>query len=242
MKKLKTPFTRLSLVLAIVLFFGITQSQAESGSEGDWEFGAQIYLWGAGIGGQSGSGSDLDINFDDIFDDLKMGFMGAAAARKGKWTVMMDLIYLDIEDDEAVNGINTRVELSSWIITPSVGYTVLESEQGRLNLLLGARYLYLKTDMGLGNIQFSDSGSNWDGIIGIDGELNLGQKWYLPYYLDIGTGNSDLTWQGDIGIGYRFNKCDIVLSYRYLNYDFDEGDVIDNMNISGPMIGFKFFF
>jgi len=28
------------------------------------------------------------------------------------------------------------------------------------------------------------------------------RKWFVPYYLDVGTGESDLTWQAMGGIGY----------------------------------------
>lgn len=242
MKKSKNKSIGVILVLLVGLFLGMTQSAAGSDLEDDWQFGAEIYLWGAGISGQSGTGSNLDIDFDDILGDLKMAFMGAFAARKGKWAVMTDFIYLDMEDDETISGTNISVELSSWIITPSVGYTVLESDRGSLNVLLGARYLYLKTDLGVGGAQYSESGDNWDGIVGITGQVMLNEKWYLPYYLDIGTGDSDMTWQGNIGIGYRFSKCDVIVSYRYLDWDFDDGKAIDNMNISGPMIGLKFLF
>ena len=37
----------------------------------------------------------------------------------------------------------------------------------------------------------------------------LNEKWYLPLYDDIGTGDSDLTWQLGAGIGYRFDKLNV---------------------------------
>jgi hypothetical protein len=42
----------------------------------------------------------------------------------------------------------------------------------------------------------------------------LNEHWYLPYYADIGTGDSDLTWQLFGGIGYMFNWGDIKLGYE----------------------------
>src|SRR4030095_17131869 len=43
---------------------------------------------------------------------------------------------------------------------------------------------------------------NWDAIAGVKGRIALGssRKWFVPYYFDIGTGNSDLTWQAVAGI------------------------------------------
>jgi hypothetical protein len=48
--------------------------------------------------------------------------------------------------------------------------------------------------------------SYWDAVIGIKGRVNFGadQQWFIPYYLDIGTGDSDLTWQAVAGAGYQF--------------------------------------
>jgi len=47
-----------------------------------------------------------------------------------------------------------------------------------------------------------DSGSNWDAIVGARGAVDLTEKWHLFGYLDIGAGDSDLTWQAMAGIGY----------------------------------------
>jgi hypothetical protein len=38
------------------------------------------------------------------------------------------------------------------------------------------------------------SGNVWDGIVGIRGKVTLNEKWYLPYHLDVGTGNSEVTY------------------------------------------------
>ena len=45
----------------------------------------------------------------------------------------------------------------------------------------------------------------WDGIVGAKGAFALGDKhkWVVPYYVDIGTGDSDVTWQAELGVGYR---------------------------------------
>ena len=80
------------IVLLIVSFFvlvatapGILAAEEASQDEG-WKFGAEIYLWGASIGGESASGADIDIDFDDLLKNLRMAFMGTVGARKGKYT------------------------------------------------------------------------------------------------------------------------------------------------------------
>ncbi len=167
--------------------------------------------------------------------------MGAFGARKGKWSLLADVIYLDVKADETVSGIPASLDMRSLILTPAVGYTQVEAERGNLDLCVGARFLYLDTDLSLGPFREDKSGDGWDGIVGIRGKLNLSDKWYLPYGLDIGTGNADITWQGNLGIGYRFKWFDVNAGYRYMARDFG-GDVIEALDISGPYASIKFFF
>jgi hypothetical protein len=230
------------------------------GSE-EWQLGAEVYFWGASIGGTSATGGDIDIGIDTLLDDLDMAIMGAFGARKGKWTLAADLIYLDVsqKNDGQItlpvgSGVNisteAEVKLKGWIVTPTVRYNLIENEKGSLNLLAGARYLWLDAEIKadtsgpLGNRQakVSDSGSVWDGVVGVNGQIELTEQWYLPYYVDVGTGQTDLTWQAFAGVGYRFEKLDALLGYRYLDWDFDDNAAFDDLNLSGAFIGAKFWF
>ena len=250
------------LLLTLIFFVAVglngTASAEETAQTDKWEFDAAIYLWGASIGGNTGTGSDVDISFDDLLSNLEMAFMGVAQARKGKWFLMLDAIYLDVKNSGNISipvdgsldiNANASVELTGWILTPSVGYNLLQTERIHLDILAGARYLYLKSDTELDfaplpSIKKRDtvSGSVWDGIIGVDGHVNLSKNWYLPYYADIGTGSSNLTWQVFGGVGYRFKRLDLIAAYRYMAWNFDSGDAFDDLNLSGPFVGVKFGF
>ena len=60
----------------------------------------------------------------------------------------------------------------------------------------------------------------WDVIVGIRGEFDwTSEKWSTPYYLDVGTGSSSLTWQAMAGLSYAFGWGDLLLMYRHLDYD-----------------------
>ncbi len=74
------------------------------------------------------------------------------------------------------------------------------------------------------------------------GRLAFGsnREWFIPYYADIGTGDSDLTWQAVAGLGYAFHWGDIIAGWRYLDYQFKSSSKIDNMSLSGPMVGVAF--
>jgi hypothetical protein len=94
----------------------------------------------------------------------------------------------------------------------------------------------------MGALRAEESGSVWDGIVGARGHVNLTEKWYLPFYADIGTGQSKLTWQALGGIGYRFKWFDFTVAYRYLSWDFGGGAPLDDLQIYGPYAGFIFHF
>jgi len=65
-----------------------------------------------------------------------------------------------------------------------------------------------------------------------------------PYYADVVAEDYDLTWQALAAISYRFEKVDAVVGYPYLEWDFDNGDMLnfDELDLSGPFAGFKIWF
>lgn len=181
--------------------------------------------------------------------------MATLAAARDKWTLFADLIYLDVDDDTKstanIVGFPVRlkvdVELKGFVSTLGGAYSFLETDTTRLNLLAGARYLWLDAELELdiGSLikgKVSDSGHVWDGIVGLRGKTNLNDKWYVTYAADVGTGDSELTWQALAAISYRFQKLDAVVGYRYLEWDFDDNEVFDDLDLSGPFAGAKFRF
>jgi hypothetical protein len=154
-------------------------------------------------------------------------------------------------------GAKVDIEGVLWSLAGS--YTVARSETSSLDVLLGFRYftIDITTDWNLsGTITdnvtggtFARSGSVkegddlWDAIIGVRGRIGLGSgKWGIPYYLDVGTGSSTITWQGAGGIGYQWSRIDLNLMYRYLYYEMEGGKLLQNLSFSGPALGVNFRF
>ena len=163
------------------------------------------------IKGETVSGDDFEISFNDIINNLDFTFMSVIGASKGKWSVGVDLIYMDLSADNAgtvtvpltehisiTQNVKADVGMQSWVVTPAVGYNLIDNEKINLTLLAGARYLWIKSTLEIKRSnrfkyrehKFSDSGDVWDGIVGVRGHVPLTEKWYLPYYFDIGTGQS----------------------------------------------------
>jgi hypothetical protein len=132
-------------------------------------------------------------------------------------------------------------------------YELAKSPANTTDLVFGARLLDVQQTMdyaliGTGPIGLAVSGSAeveeslWDAIVGVKGQVYLGSehKWFVPYYLDIGTGQSDFTWQANAGIGYRFGWGALVATWRYLDYDLGSDKLIQSVNLNGPLIGATF--
>ncbi len=86
--------------------------------------------------------------------------------------------------------------------------------------------------------------NQWDAIVGVKGRIKLGSggKWFIPYYLDVGAGQSQFTWQGIAGVGYQFGWGSIIAAWRYLDYDFKSGQSVQSLNRIGGAIGVQFSF
>ncbi len=231
-----------------------------SASDGEWQFSAAAYLWGADIGGRTTTGSSVEVGFSDILDNLEGGFMGAFEARKGKWSVLTDAIYLDVAATSDVpigpgpilTG-NVSLDLTSTVFHLAGSYNLLAEGQSRLDLVAGARSLDLDTTLVLNvDVPFapqpppivaSASDSTVDLIVGVKGNIALGERWFLPYYFDVGGGDSDRTWQATFGVGFRAAQwVDVAFVYRHLEWSFDSTQLVDSLDISGPTVGGIFRF
>jgi hypothetical protein len=199
----------------------------------------------------------VELPFHQVLDDLQFAFMGTLGARNDKWSMLADVIYMDLSQTENLRNntlpgggsvtVNDTIDLQAWIVSPTVGYVVHSSEVGRVEVLGGLRYFWV--DLGIqidvnDTEVFNESASKdfWDGIVGMRAKFDVGQSWYLPMYFDIGAGDSDFTWQAYAGVGYHFSSFDAVLMYRYLDFEFDNLAAASDLVIKGPLLGAVFKF
>jgi hypothetical protein len=217
----------------------------------------------------SGGAGTIDVEIGTILDHLKMTFQGAFEVRKGRWGAFTDVVYLDVGEaasqtrNVGIGGVSlpatvTAVvdfDLKTTFLTMAGIYQVTETSGATLDLLLGARLASVDQTLDwefTGNFgpvtppPLTGSGKasvdQWDGIIGVRGHLSFGseQHWRVPYHFDVGTGDSDLTWQAMAGLAYAFGWGDLGVAWRYLDYDLRSGGPIEEMNFNGPAIGATF--
>jgi hypothetical protein len=216
-------------------------------------------------------GSSVGVDPSAILDALNFTFMGMFEADKGRWGVATDVIYLDLGsskskvEDFTVGGVElpatatakASLDLSGWLWTLDGTYLAVDDPDHPVKLLAGARMLDLTTDLKwklegditgvpLPGREGSGEASDtvWDAIVGVKGRVAFGddKKWFVPYYLDVGTGDSDLTWQGMLGAGYAFDWGDLVAVWRYLDYNMPSGEAIEDLSFYGAAIGVTFHF
>lgn len=153
---------------------------------------------------------------------------------------------------------NTGSSLSGGLFGLAAAYTALRSQWGTVEPLGGLRYLNLSASANWTlSATFTQQGATlatqgslsqtaniWDGIIGVRGRLRLGNhdRWYVPYYVDVGTGSSRYTVQASGGAAYAANWGDVQLTYRYLTYQLRSGDLVQRLTLKGPMLSVVFRF
>ncbi|MEI2789432.1 MAG: hypothetical protein V9E93_11155 [Steroidobacteraceae bacterium] len=80
--------------------------------------------------------------------------------------------------------------------------------------------------------------------VGAKGRAAFGadRTWFVPYLVDVGAGDSKLTWQAMIGLGHTFQALDVKAVWRYLEYDFGNDSPIQSLNFNGPALGVTYRF
>jgi hypothetical protein len=217
---------------------------------------------------ESEGGSSASIDGEDILNALEFAFMGALEARRGSWGALTDLIYLNLGAGAAGSrnlvlggeplpvgvAADLDYDLQGWAWTLAAEYGIA-GDAGTLDLLAGARLLDIESHLewtltgDVGSVPVMDRDGdrdttlqNVDAILGCKGRIGFGEhvSWFVPYYLDIGTGESDLTWQAMAGLGYSLGWGDVLVAWRYLDYEMAAGTPIKELTFSGPAVAVSF--
>ena len=211
-----------------------------------WRNEVTIYGWLPTISANTPlPSSPNSIDAEDILDDLKMVFIGNYSGRNDTWSLFGDIIYLDMGDSKNhtfPNGDYAHVsyDMKTLLIHAGAGYTLVNNDNGILDVVAGVRYLDLKVDVNVDlyqNRNLSGSKDFTDFFIGVRGVKNINENWYIPYEADVGTGDSELSWQLFAGVGYRYDWGDIKLGYRYIEYDMEDDAFIEDLTVDGVILG-----
>ena len=274
------------VLAASLAILALPQSAVAQTPADRWTFSLLPYVWLPSMNGDlrygppaaGGAAPKVNIDADTLLSDLDFAFMVTGEARKGRWSISTDLIYLDLSSgNSAVRSIDfnpgpgpvnlfntaldvgTQTEVKGTVWTLTGGYAVVHEARATLDVIGGFRYFDIEATTNwqlsttvtgpVGAPTFGRTGSVtrsdslWDAIVGVRGRLKLGEgNWFAPYYLDVGGGDSRLTWQAMAGVGYSYHWGDVVLAYRYLSYEQGGNKLIEDFRLGGFALGVNFRF
>lgn len=219
-----------------------------------WQFEATPYFWAAGMNGWGRIGSrtptaKLETSFSDVWRNLDFGAMGTFEARKGRWGILFDSIYVKLgqTSDPLLGGDlgTAKLDVSQTILQLAGAYRVIESHVAPIDVLAGARYTSVSGDLSFSRSPLLPAGSsrsdnvNWtDGFVGVRGTYALTDKWSLIGYADAGTGGTKYSWQLIGGTNYDFSKSLVgKIGYRIISMKYESPDFLYQLKTQGMYVG-----
>jgi hypothetical protein len=179
MYELKTRARPTAWLMAAGLCTGSVAASAATGDDGRWHFHAVPYLWLPAVDASSDvtipslrgvRGSELgpvslsaDVTPDNDLSSLDMAVMFMIEARKGPWSLYTDVVYTSFgSQDTKVRNVtgpagfartqidrDAKTELSATVWTLAGGYRAIDRDDIELDLMAGARYLSMNSDLTL---------------------------------------------------------------------------------------------
>lgn len=217
----------------------------------------------------TGAEREMTIQSDTLLENTDLAVMGAFEVQKGRWGAFVDMLYFNVSPQKsgsrevAIDGVPLPVDVTAdldadirLVITTMAGTVrVVSTPAVTFDAFGGARFLAAKATLdftlsaavgGLGGP--SRSGSSeiedhaWDAIGGVKGRVTFGpnRRFFVPFYVDAGAGESDLTWQALAGVGYAFGWGEVIGGWRYLDYDMKAERRLDSITFNGPIAGVGF--
>lgn len=248
---------RILFLCLVVLLAGYSAAPAESMGDDAWHFQITPYAWLTGQNGRAATlpglpPADISVDFyEDILGNINMAGMLVGEARKGRFGLVSDIVYSDIEMKDPTpygvlySAVNTRSK--SWIVSLAGLYRLFEDQSRFLDGLVGFRYWSVDTDMTLfagllPERNISNSEDWFDPFIGLKGLSALGKsKFFVSGGVLLGGFgvSSDLFWDASINLGYQWTEgFSTTLGYRYLDVDYEKNDFLYDVAQDGMTLGF----
>jgi hypothetical protein len=238
----------LSLTVSASLWSGAINAQESD----NWEFRLTPYLWFLGLDGTTsvlGQDVDVDASFGDILDVLNIALFVNMELSKGKFFVVFDPMYSQLEAEFETSGSLTTggtVDIDMVIADLNVGYKIGEN----FDLYAGMRYYDQDIGITPNALPVAPTlGDDWtDFILGFRVRASVSEKWSFKGKLDGAVGgDSESAWylQAVMLRHFGSNKH-LDLGWRYYDADYESGSGVSRFKWdvvhSGPVIGFSWKF
>jgi hypothetical protein len=222
-----------------------------SAADDAWHFSLSPYLWFPGVHGTVGAnGHDASVHASagDLLSHFRFGLMATAELRRKRFLIPVDMMWVRLGDDKALpflgDGVSADIKVDEFILTPKIGYRLLDGEKLKIDALTGFRYWHLgqnlKFNPSITGRDFSGS-QNWvDPLVGGRITAPLSPKIEALIAGDVGGwgAGSQLDYQIVGLLGYRLKtKYILQVGYRYLDVDWRSGGNVFDTATSGFLFG-----
>lgn len=222
------------LMLSVAVFPSLAQSQGGSGTSSDeWKFTLAPYLMVPWMDGKTAvKGREVEVNVapSEIFSNLQFGVMGGFEARKNKWAVGTDAVYMALGTTvERVPVLGDRANADVDFNQGAYTFMGLRQLNDKVDFLFGARWNVIQGRLGFKGPLAStvEETKQWvDPIVGIKLRQPLGEKWHFSMQADIGGfgAGSKFAWQVWPTVGVDVGKrTTLGIGYRVLSGDYETG-------------------
>lgn len=236
------------------------ESKTVEPTKSKWTFLVEPYIMFPNMNGTVGLGilpdAEVDASTNDIFSNLKMGFMLNVEASNDKWAVGTDILYMSLGED-----VRTGTLIHSGEITAKqLGWEVMGLRRVTPWLELGLGGLINSINAGV-DLTINEIGQEtrtvsksltktWlDPMLITRVKSKPGEKFIYQFRGEIGGFGigSNFAWQIQAYAGYRFSKLfEMSGGYRIISLDYENGSGQDrfvyDVDTSGPVIRFGFHF
>jgi hypothetical protein len=217
-----------------------------------WSFEFTPYFWLSGLNGDTQVGqkapiTNIDLSFSDLIQHTGFAAMGTAELRYGKFGFVADMMYLSLAASATgpAGYVNAQLKDKTFIGTFNVAYRAIENGPFWVDLEAGVRAWTMNVDLAfdvapLGASRTYGVNKSWvDPIIGIRARADLGSKFFVEGYADVGGFgvSSKSTWQVAGLLGYQYSSTlAFMAGYRYLAVDYNRDGFLWDVNMSGPIL------
>ncbi len=235
-----------------------SSTPAQPNSTGDddkWHMVISPYLWFPGISGTVGAfGHDVSVHASpgDILSNFEMGLAAAGEIRRNRLVIPLDFLWIRLEADKATPfdpGVSyAKLHLGEVMLTPGIGYRIVDHEKIKVDANIGARYWHLGQEVTFyptGVLNGFSPSVNWvDAIAGAKIQAALSPKVLLTIAGDAGGGGANLDYQAVGLLGYRVaKKVTLQVGWRYMDVNYRTNPpqlFIYDAHMSGAIAGVNF--
>jgi hypothetical protein len=233
----------------------LPQEETTPGDD-NWHFSTNPYLWFPGVHGTvtgpNGARLDFRASPGDLLSNSRFGIMTGLQVRRNRLVASLDVLWIRLEDDRALpfpgtlgGPTSANMKATEFLLTPKIGYRVINEERIKVDALAGFRYWYLgenlKFNPSLLGLNFSGSQDFVDPVLGGRIQVALSPKIAVNILGDVGgwDAGSQLEYQVGGLLGYKIKpRLTLQVGYRYLNVDYrGSRGIVFNATTAGVLFG-----